>query len=90
MFDINDIVKAQNKLRELEILKEQKANGNITEAVLVCHPKVANALKEAIFNNQLKNISIIKTPLVEEKQIYMSTDKEFIKNAREMLKEQNK
>lgn len=82
---IDNIVKAQQKLNELNIYNEHKAKGDITEAVLMCTPKVANALKAAIFENKLKEIPIIVTRLAEEDKIYMVTDKEFIKNAREMF-----
>jgi len=82
---IEDIVKAEQKLSELKAYEEHRANEDITEAVLICHPKVTNALKMAIHENNLKDIPIISTPLSEEDKIYMVTDKEFIKNARMMM-----
>lgn len=82
---VEDIVKAAQKLSELKTYEEHRANGDITEAVLVCSPKVTNALKMAIHENNLKDIPIISTPLVEADKIYMLTDKEAIKNARMMM-----
>lgn len=81
---IEEIVKAEQKLNELKIYEEHRASNDITEAVLICHPKVTNILKRAIHENKLKNIPIISTPLAEEDKIYMATDNEFIKNARMM------
>lgn len=87
--DINsfteDIVKAEQKLSELKAYEEHRANDDITEAVLICHPKVTNILKKAIHENNLKDIPIISTPLAEKDKTYMVTDKEFIKNVRMMM-----
>lgn len=82
---IEDIVKAELKLNELKLYEEHRANDDITEAVLICHPKVTNVLKMAIHENNLKDIPIISIPLAEEDKIYMCTDKEFVKNARMMM-----
>lgn len=82
---VEDIVKATQKLSELKTYEEHRANEDITEAVLVCSPKVTNVLKMAIHKNNLKDIQIISTPLVEEDKIYMLTDKEAIKKARMMM-----
>ena len=82
---IEDIVNAEQKLNELKAYEEHIANGDITEAVLICHPKVANILKRVIHENNLKDITIISTTLAEEDKTYMVTDKEFIKNARMLM-----
>lgn len=82
---IAEIVKAEQKLKEIEVYKEHRANGDITEAVLICHPKVTDILKRAIHENNLKDIPIISTSLAEEDKTYMVTDKEFIKNVRMMM-----
>lgn len=82
---VEDIVKETQKLSELKTYEEHRANGDITEAVLICHPKVTNVLKKAIHENNLKDIPIIITPLAEEDKIYMCTDREAIKNARMMM-----
>lgn len=82
---IEDIVKAEQKLNELKAYEEHRANGDITEAVLICNPKVENILKRVIHENNLKEIQIISVPMAEEDKIYMVTDKEFIKNARMMM-----
>lgn len=82
---VEDIVKATQKISELKTYEEHRANGDITEAVLICHPKVTNVLKMAIHKNNLKDIPIISTPLAEEDKVYMCTDKEFVKNARMMM-----
>lgn len=82
---IENIVKETQKLNELKLYEEHRANDDITEAVLVCCPKVANILQNAIYENNLKDIPIISTPLAEEDKVYMVTDKEVIKRARTML-----
>lgn len=82
---IEDIVNAEQMFNELKAYEEHRANGDITEAVLICHPKVANILKRVIHENNLKDITIISTTLAEEDKTYMVTDKEFIKNARMMM-----
>lgn len=82
---IDEICKAEKRLNEIKAYEEHKTNGDITEAVLLCHPKVADILKKAIYENDLKDIPIIATPLADEDKIYMVTDKEFIKNARMMM-----
>lgn len=87
---VEDIVKAEQKLSELKAYEEHRANDDITEAVLICHPKVTNSLKRAIHENNLKDIPIISTSLAEKDKIYMVTDKEFIKNARMMMEQEER
>ena len=82
---IEDIVNAEQKLNELKAYEEHIANGDITEAVLICNTKVENILKRVIHENNLKDITIISTTLAEEDKTYMVTDKEFIKNARMLM-----
>lgn len=81
---VESIVKAEKKLKELQVYEEHRENGDITEPVLICHPKVKHILEETIYNNGLKHFPIIATALAEEDKVYMVTDKEFIKNARLM------
>lgn len=79
---VSSIVRTNEKLEELKAYEENRANGNITEAVLVCHPTVKHILKKCLFENKLKNIPIIATLLAEEDKIYMVTDKEVIEKVR--------
>lgn len=76
---VEDLIKAEQKLSEL------KADEDITEVVLICNPKVTDILKRAIHENNLKDILIIPSRLVEKDKVYMVTEKEFIKNVRKMM-----
>lgn len=84
--DVNSFIEDIVKANELKAYEEHRANSDITEAVLICNPRVADILKKAIYDNKLKDIVIITTPLAEKDKIYMVKNEEFIKNARMIMR----
>lgn len=81
-FYIENIIKAEQKLAECKAYEEHRKNGDITEAVLVCHPKVANVIRNAIYKAGIKKIPMLITSLAEEDKVYMITDKDVIEEVR--------
>lgn len=77
---VDDIIKAHQKLEEMRIFNEWRKNGDISEAVLICSPKVADTIRQALYETEFKDIPIFITQLAEDDKIYMSTNKEFNKS----------
>lgn len=85
MFDklkkaINEAIKDKEK----QIVTEKTKDGVIQEAVLLCHPTVANAIKNALLPFNI-NIDIIVSSSIKDDCVYTIVDKDIIDNYRKMI-----
>lgn len=80
------IRKATEALREknTELYKEFRDRGIIGEGALFVHPIHRGQIEQVLFAEGIKRVPIIYTDVIEKDTMIFTTDKELVKNARQM------
>lgn len=79
--------------KEAEAYKEFMDRGIIGEGALFVHPIHRGQIEQVLFAEGIKRVPIIYTDVIEMDKMIFTTDKELVKNARQMCghgEEENK
>lgn len=70
--------------KEIEAYKEFRDRGIMGEGALFVHPIHRGQIEQVLFAAGIKRVPIIYSDLIEKDKMIFTTDKELVKNARQM------